>query len=75
MYKVTGYFKDNKVTRSFTDVYDAIDFRDIVDNRRYADLGVHPSGDAFRKLPKELKQSIPFYIKQNVNLQRLENVR
>jgi len=31
MYKVTGYFKDNKVTRSFTDVYDAIDFRDIVD--------------------------------------------
>jgi tetrahydromethanopterin S-methyltransferase subunit B len=31
MYKVTGYFKDNKVTRSFIDVYDAIDFRDIVD--------------------------------------------
>ena len=31
MYRVTGYFKDNKVTRSFTDVYDAIDFRDIVD--------------------------------------------
>lgn len=31
MYKVTGYFKDNKVTRSFTDLYDAIDFRDIVD--------------------------------------------
>ena len=31
MYKVTGYFKDNKVTRSFTDVYDAIDFRDVVD--------------------------------------------
>ena len=31
MYKVTGYFRDNKVTRSFVDVYDAIDFRDIVD--------------------------------------------
>ena len=31
MYKVTGYFRDNKVTRSFTDLYDAIDFRDIVD--------------------------------------------
>ena len=31
MYKVTGYFKDNKVTISFTDLYDAIDFRDIVD--------------------------------------------
>ncbi|HAI56797.1 MAG TPA: hypothetical protein DCM04_02590 [Saprospirales bacterium] len=31
MYRVTGYFRDNKVTRSFTDLYDAIDFRDIVD--------------------------------------------
>ena len=31
MYWVTGYFRDNKVTRSFVDVYDAIDFRDIVD--------------------------------------------
>ena len=31
MYKVTGYFKDNKVTRSFVDVYDAIDFRDTID--------------------------------------------
>ena len=31
MYRVTGYFRDNKVTRSFVDVYDAIDFRDIVD--------------------------------------------
>ena len=32
-------------------------------------------GDAFRKLPVELKQGIPSYIKQNVNLERLENVR
>lgn len=31
MYKVTGYFRDNKVTKSFTDLYDAIDFRDVVD--------------------------------------------
>ena len=31
MYKVTGYFRDNKISRSFTDVYDAIDFRDVVD--------------------------------------------
>jgi type I restriction enzyme R subunit len=51
------------------------DFRDIIDSRRYAELGVHPSGDAFRKLPVELKQGIPSYIKQNVNLGRLENVR
>ena len=31
MYKVTGYFKDSKVTRSFIDLYDAIDFRDTID--------------------------------------------
>ena len=52
-----------------------VDFRDILDSRRYAELSVHPSGDAFKKLPKELKQSIPLYVKQNVNLERLENVR
>ena len=51
------------------------DFRDIIDSRRYAELGVHPSGNAFRKLPIELKQGIPSYIRQNVNLERLENVR
>ena len=51
------------------------DFRDIIDSRRYAELGVHPSGEAFRNLPNELKQSIPLYVKDNVNLERLENVR
>ena len=33
---------------------------------RYAELGVHPSGDAFKKLPKELKQSIPFICKSTM---------
>ena len=31
MYRVTGYFTEQKVVRYFTDVYDAIDFKDIVD--------------------------------------------
>lgn len=31
MYKVTGYFKDHKVVKTFHDLYDAIDFRDSVD--------------------------------------------
>ena len=47
------------------------DFRDIIDSRRYAELGVHPSGDAFKKLHPELKESIPSYIKHNVKLERL----
>ncbi len=70
---------DDAIYGSAREVFEAYavddDFRDIIDSRRYAELGVHPSGDAFRKLPVELKQSIPSYIKQNVNLERLENVR
>tara|TARA_B100002019_G_scaffold59522_2_gene51040 strand:- start:9223 stop:9720 length:498 start_codon:yes stop_codon:yes gene_type:complete len=31
MYKVTAYFKDHKITKSFYDMYDAIDFKDNVD--------------------------------------------
>ena len=31
MYRVTGYFKDQKIVRYFIDVYDAIDFKDTVD--------------------------------------------
>lgn len=70
---------DDAIYSSAREVFEAYavddDFRDIIDSRRYAELGVHPSGDAFRKLPLDLKQGIPSYIKQNVNLERLENVR
>ena len=31
MYRVTAYFRDHKVTEMFTNVYDAIDFRDSAD--------------------------------------------
>ena len=31
MYKVTAYFKNQKVTRMFKDVYDAIDYKDSAD--------------------------------------------
>lgn len=31
MFRVTGYFKNQKVVRYFTDLYDAIDFKDNVD--------------------------------------------
>ena len=74
-----SYNPDESIYDSAKEVFEAYavddDFRDIIDSRRYAELGVHPSGDAFRKLPVELKQGIPSYIKQNVNLERLENVR
>ena len=31
MYRVTGYFREQKVVKYFTDIYDAIEFKDIVD--------------------------------------------
>ena len=70
---------DDTIYDSAREVFDAYavddEFRDIIDSKRYAELGVHPSGNAFRNLPVELKQNIPNYIKENVNLERLESVR
>ena len=69
---------DDAVYSNAKEVFEAYavdnEFRDIIDTRRYAELSVHPSGETFKKLPMELKQSIPLYIKNNVNLERLENV-
>ena len=62
--------------RQFFEAYTGDDeYRDIIDSRRFAELKVHPSGEAFSNLTPELRQKIPLYIKQNVNLERLSNVR
>ena len=70
---------DDTIYDSAREVFDAYavddEFRNIIDSKRYAELGLHPSGNAFRNLPVELKQNIPNYIKENVNLERLESVR
>ena len=69
---------DDSVYSNVKEVFEAyaVDdgFRYIIDSKKFAELSVHPSGDAFRKLPLELKQGIPLYIKENVNLERLQNV-
>ena len=69
---------DDAVYSNVKEVFEAyaVDdgFRYIIDSKKFAELSVHPSGDAFRKLPLELKQGIPLYIKENVNLERLQNV-
>ncbi len=51
------------------------EFRKIIDSKKFAELAVHPSGEAFKKLPVEFKNNIPSFINKNVNLKRLENVR
>ena len=43
------------------------EFRDIIENKKYALLNTNPNGDVFRKLPPELRFAIPEYIKDNVS--------
>ncbi len=62
--------------RQFFEAYTGDDeYREIIDGKRFAELKVHPSGEAFSNLSPELRRQIPLYIKQNVNLERLGNVR
>lgn len=46
------------------------EFRDIIENKKYALLNTNPNGDVFRKLPPELRYAIPEYIKDNVSLNK-----
>lgn len=46
------------------------EFRDIIENKKYALLNTNPNGDVFRKLPPELRIAIPEYIKDNVSLNK-----
>lgn len=46
------------------------EFRDIIENKKFALLNTNPNGDVFRKLPPELRNTIPEYIKDNVSLNK-----
>ena len=46
------------------------EFKEKVDAGKFAELNVHPSGDYFFKLPEDLRNKIPTYIKENINLER-----
>jgi type I restriction enzyme R subunit len=46
------------------------EFREIIENKKYALLNTNPNGEVFRKLPSELRTLIPEYIKDNVSLNR-----
>ena len=48
------------------------DYRDIVDSKRFGELNVHPLGqEAFKNTPKELREKIPLYVKENIDMERL----
>ena len=45
-------------------------FRNTIDRKNFADLNISPFGEAFRKLPPELRKAIPEYIKDFVPLNK-----
>ncbi len=49
------------------------EYREIVDEGRFVELNVHPSGQAFKNLPEELQEMIPQFIKGKVDLERLSS--
>ena len=49
-------------------------YREIIDSGKLADLRVHNSGEVFFALPADLRKNIPEFVKENVDLKRLENV-
>ena len=46
MYRVTGYFKNTKIVQTFYNLYDAIEFKDIIDanypNKVTFEKGIFP---------------------------------
>ncbi len=46
------------------------EFRQIVDSGNFSMLNISPYGEAFKKLPQDLRTAIPEYIKDNVPLNK-----
>jgi type I restriction enzyme, R subunit len=60
------YFADAK--NYFKSYITDNEFREIIENKQYALLNTNPNGAVFRKLPPELRDLIPEYIKDNISL-------
>lgn len=64
---------------SAKEVFDAYfidnEFKNILDSGQYAQLNVHPSGQAFKDLSKGMREKILHYIVNEVNQDRLLSVR
>jgi type I restriction enzyme, R subunit len=49
------------------------EIRQIIESKEFARLNTHPSGDVFKKVPKEFKTIIPEYINKSVDISRFSN--
>lgn len=68
-YVPDGEYFSNAKTFFYSYVTDP-ELREIIDDKKYALLNVHPSGQSFKELPLNLKQIIPDYIKSYVPLNK-----
>ena len=48
------------------------DFREIILNKKYSELSIHPSGEAFKRLPNKFKDEIPLFISANVDIDKFK---
>ena len=60
----------NNVKNSFLSYITDPELRDIVDNKKYGLLNLHPSGQSFKNLPDKYKTIIPDYVKSYVPLNK-----
>ena len=73
--KFDNKFKpDQEHFNSIKQVFEAYitdkEFKEKIDNKKFAELNLHTSGEYFLNLPKELKDAVPKYINDNVNLEK-----
>ena len=48
------------------------EYRRIIDSKQFAELYAHDAGlDSYKSLPKEIREQIPNYVKQNIDMERL----
>lgn len=66
------YLPDEKVFDSAKNYFKSYitdpEFREIIEQKKYALLNTNPNGNVFRQLPPELRSLIPEYIKDNISL-------
>ena len=58
------------VKKFFTSYLTDEEFRKIIDSKEYAKLSTHPLNDVFPRVPKDLLNQIPTYIKDHVSLNK-----
>ena len=49
-------------------------FREIIESNKLVELNTHPNGDSFKNLSKDLREMIPNFIKEKVDIQKFEDI-